>query len=276
MSERFHSSRAPRCPSALGALRTGVVLASALIVGVGCASPRNPAKYEEARATVEAAREAGVAEADSLDYRESLRHLAEAEKLLADRDSQELIDHQSEMARLYATTAVARAEAEVASAEAEAKLGRARDSTAVTRFAVERAIRNAQTVNAKQTARGLVLTLGGVLFAFDSAELTPEARTSVARVAGFLIALENRDALVEGHADNTGRADYNLELSARRAGSIRDALVEFGVAESRLRADGYGSNFPVASNDTAEGREKNRRVEIVILNPGMRAANARR
>jgi outer membrane protein OmpA-like peptidoglycan-associated protein len=142
--------------------------------------------------------------------------------------------------------------------------------------AVEVAIQNARNIDARQTERGLVLTLGGVLFDFDSADLTADAQLSVARVAGFLIALSNRNAVVEGHADNTGRADYNLELSKRRAESISAALVESGVEADRLAAEGYGSSFPVASNDTAEGREKNRRVEIVILKPGLSAAEARR
>ena len=120
------------------------------------------------------------------------------------------------------------------------------------------------------------MTLGGVLFDFNSAELKAEGRISVARVAGFLIALDDRDAIIEGHADNIGRADYNVELSRRRAESIRDALFEFGVSDDRLVAEGYGANFPIASNDTPEGREQNRRVEIVILKPGLSASEARR
>jgi outer membrane protein OmpA-like peptidoglycan-associated protein len=124
--------------------------------------------------------------------------------------------------------------------------------------------------------RGLVLTLGGVLFGFDSDDLTEEARLSVARVAGFLIALGNREALIEGHADSSGLAAHNLELSKRRADSILRALVEFGVEQDRLVAEGYGSLFPVADNSTPEGREQNRRVEIVILNPGLSAGEARR
>jgi outer membrane protein OmpA-like peptidoglycan-associated protein len=152
----------------------------------------------------------------------------------------------------------------------------ARANTATTRFAVEVAIRNARTVDAEQTVRGLVLTLGGVLFAFNSADLTPEARLSVARVSGFLIALDQRDAIVEGHADNRGAAEYNVELSKRRADSIRSALIEFGVEEARMVSEGYGSQFPVASNDTAEGREQNRRVEIVILKQGLTAQEAHR
>jgi len=246
-----------------------------LVVAGGCATP-DPSSVNSARAAVDSARSGGLVDSDSLDFQEAQRHLAEAEQLLEDREDQELIDHEAAMAGLYAQIAVARTEAIAAKIETEAYLSQAKTETLTTRVAVEVAIQNASNIDARQTVRGLVLTLGGVLFGFDSADLTPEARLSVARVAGFLIALDNRDAVVEGHADNTGNADYNLGLSARRAESIAASLVESGVGQARLSAEGYGSTFPVASNDTAEGREKNRRVEIVILKPGLSASDARR
>jgi len=241
----------------------------------GCATS-DPTSVNAARTQVGTAQNAGVPATDSLDFQEAQRHLAEAEKLLADNADQALIDHEAELASVYSMVAVTRMEATAAQEEARAMLTDARADTAVTRVAVEVAIQNARSVDAQQTERGLVLTLGGVLFGFNSAELTQRARLSVARVAGFLIALSDRNAIVEGHADNRGASDYNLELSLQRAESIRDALVESGVDENRLVAEGYGSNFPVASNDTAEGREKNRRVEIVILRPGLTAGEARR
>jgi outer membrane protein OmpA-like peptidoglycan-associated protein len=80
--------------------------------------------------------------------------------------------------------------------------------------------------------------------------------------------------MIEGHTDSTGSADYNLGLSLRRAESIRDALIASGVGEERLLAAGYGSRFPVADNETDEGRARNRRVEIVILKPGLKASDA--
>jgi outer membrane protein OmpA-like peptidoglycan-associated protein len=245
-----------------------------MLVG-GCAT-RDPSSVDRARVAVAASRDGGLVDSDSLDFREAERHLEKAEKGLEETWKQELIDHEAEMAELYAEVAVARTEAIAAKAESQAYTNRARTDTAVTRIAVELAIRNSRAVDAKQTGRGLVLTLGGVLFDFNSAELKPEGRLSVARVAGFLIALDNRDAVVEGHADNTGDADYNVKLSLRRAESIRNALVEFGVSEDRMVAEGYGANFPVASNDKAEGREQNRRVEIVILRVGLAASDAHR
>jgi outer membrane protein OmpA-like peptidoglycan-associated protein len=251
------------------------VLIGLLALAGGCAT-RDPSSVDRARIAVAESRDGGLVDSDSLDFREAERHLAKAEKGLEDRHKQELIDHEAEMAGLYAEVAVARTEAIAAKAEVGAYTNRARTDTAVTRVAVEVAIRNARSVNAKQTGRGLVLTLGGVLFDFNSDALKAEGRLSVARVAGFLIALDNRDAIIEGHADNIGKADYNVELSRRRAESIRDALVEFGVSEDRLAAEGYGANFPVASNDTPEGREQNRRVEIVILRAGLSASDAHR
>jgi outer membrane protein OmpA-like peptidoglycan-associated protein len=248
----------------------------ALVIAVGGCASSNPSSVHTARAQVDAARGGGLVDSDSLDFQEAERHLAEAERLLEANEKQDLIDHEAEMAVVYSKVAVARTEATAAKLESSGVLTDARANTATTRFAVEVAIRNARTVNAEQTVRGLVLTLGGVLFAFNSADLTPEARLSVARVAGFLIALDQRDAIVEGHADNRGAADYNIELSKRRADSIRAGLIEFGVEEARLVSEGYGSQFPVASNDKAEGREQNRRVEIVILKPGLTAQEAHR
>lgn len=254
----------------------GVVAILGLVILLGGCATRDPSSVDRARAAVAASRDGGLVDSDSLDFREAERHLERAEKRLEDRAKQELIDHEAEMAELYAEVAVARTEALAAKAEVGAYTNRARTDTAVTRVAVELAIRNSRAVNAKQTGRGLVLTLGGVLFDLNSAELKTKGRLSVARVAGFLIALDNRDAIIEGHADNTGQSDYNVKLSKRRAESILDALVEFGVSEDRLVAEGYGANFPVASNDTPEGREQNRRVEIVILRVGLSASEARR
>jgi outer membrane protein OmpA-like peptidoglycan-associated protein len=256
-------------------LATPILALALLALFLGCATA-DPTSVERARAAVGAARDGGLVDSDSLDFREAERHLVRAEELLEDRETQALIDHEASLADLYAQIAVARTEAIAARLESEAYMNQARASTMTTRVAVEIAIQNARSVDAKQTGRGLVLTLGGVLFESDSDKLTSGARISVARVAGFLIALSNRDALIEGYADSTGGAAHNLELSLRRAESIRDALAESGVSEDRLGAEGYGANFPIADNDTREGRERNRRVEIVILNPGLSASEARR
>jgi outer membrane protein OmpA-like peptidoglycan-associated protein len=125
----------------------------------------------------------------------------------------------------------------------------------------------AQQVEALQTAetdRGLVLTLGSVLFESGKANLRSGAQRTVERVAEFLNEYPDRSILVEGFTDSEGSESYNRDLSKRRAQAVRDLLVRHGVDGSRVETEGYGEQFPVANNATAEGRQQNRRVEIVV------------
>lgn len=126
-------------------------------------------------------------------------------------------------------------------------------------------------LQAKQTDRGIVLTLGDVLFETAKAELQPGAVRTIQKVADFLLNNPNRNALVEGHTDSRGSDEYNLGLSERRADSVRRALINAAVPPERITIKGYGKRFPVAGNDTGAGRQQNRRVEIVILNEGVKA-----
>lgn len=112
--------------------------------------------------------------------------------------------------------------------------------------------------------RGLVAELGGVLFATNSAQLTPEGRAAVLKMAAALKAYPTRNVAVEGHTDNQGRAAKNERLSLERANAVRQALVTAGIAPQRMVARGYGANYPVASNQDAAGRQLNRRVEFII------------
>jgi outer membrane protein OmpA-like peptidoglycan-associated protein len=123
-------------------------------------------------------------------------------------------------------------------------------------------------LQARETQRGLELTLGDVLFDLDQATLKPGAMQGLYRLATFLRDHPDRSLLVEGHTDATGSEGHNLELSQRRAESVTGFLAQNGVASARMLARGYGKAFPVAGNDTAEGRQLNRRVEVVILDPG--------
>jgi outer membrane protein OmpA-like peptidoglycan-associated protein len=116
-----------------------------------------------------------------------------------------------------------------------------------------------------RTERGLVIFIPDVLFAFDSAELTDDARRRVAAAGGTIERLSGgRDISVEGHADSLGSAEYNVRLSLRRAETVRGELEVGGLDPGRLRVVGHGESLPVASNDSEEGRRQNRRVEIVI------------
>jgi len=124
-----------------------------------------------------------------------------------------------------------------------------------------------QTLQARPTERGLVLTLGDALFSSGRAELQPGASANLGRLVTFLNRYPDRTAIIEGHTDNIGSSDYNLGLSERRAGTVRAYLVDQGVSSTRLSASGKGASDPVAGNDTASGRQQNRRVEIIISGP---------
>ncbi len=119
-------------------------------------------------------------------------------------------------------------------------------------------------LEAQQTERGLLVTLGDVLFAFDKAELSAQAGPRMDKLASFLKQFPDRKVLIEGFTDSVGNDSYNRTLSERRAQAAGDALVQRGVDRARISARGFGKSHPVASNDSAEGRAMNRRVEIVI------------
>jgi outer membrane protein OmpA-like peptidoglycan-associated protein len=121
------------------------------------------------------------------------------------------------------------------------------------------------------TERGIVLTMGDVLFATDQSTLSPNAHRNVEKLAEFLQKYPKRNVLIEGHTDNVGADEYNLSLSQRRAEAVKEALVAKGIDPGRIWTKGYGKRYPVASNDTPAGRQLNRRVEVIILNEGARA-----
>ena len=121
-------------------------------------------------------------------------------------------------------------------------------------------------LNAKQTPRGMVITLGDVLFDVDRSALKPAGTRMVDQLAEVLMADPRRTVLVEGFTDSTGADAYNQTLSTDRADAVRVALLAQGIASTRVVSRGYGKANPVGSNDTAAGRQLNRRVEIVLSN----------
>lgn len=125
-------------------------------------------------------------------------------------------------------------------------------------------------LQAKRTERGLVLTLGDVLFDTGSAELKVGALRSLENLVAFLQENPNRNVLVEGHTDSVGNEAYNQRLSQQRAESVKMALIHRGVSPGRIIATGYGESYPVASNSTEAGKQRNRRVEVIILDEGVR------
>jgi outer membrane protein OmpA-like peptidoglycan-associated protein len=147
-------------------------------------------------------------------------------------------------------------EREAAAARSDAQLARMEADTA-----------RAELQNARATDRGLVLTLGDVLFETGRADLRAGSVADLDQLARFLAKYPDRTVTIEGHTDSVGGEDYNVGLSHRRAESVRSYLLRQGIDTTRIQTQGMGESVPVASNDTAGGRQQNRRVEIIVSNP---------
>ena len=120
-------------------------------------------------------------------------------------------------------------------------------------------------LNAKKTKRGMVITLGDVLFGINKSELKSGGMHNVQKLADFLKEYPKHKVLIEGYTDSTGSAEHNQKLSERRANSVQAALVDqMGISQDRITTRGYGEEFPVAGNNSASNRQMNRRVEIII------------
>ena len=143
-----------------------------------------------------------------------------------------------------------------------AKLAQKQTADALAR-AQELADRIAE-LEAEQTNRGLVLTLGDVLFDVGKADMKAAGRRAIEELAVFLQEYEDRNVLIEGFTDNTGSESLNQELSSKRSAAVKAALVSKGIMGTRIQTTGYGEAYPRASNGTSAGRQHNRRVEIVI------------
>ncbi|WP_229258474.1 OmpA family protein [Duganella rivi] len=165
----------------------------------------------------------------------------------------------------------AKADADAARAQADAAGNAARDEAA-RNAALQQQLADLQ---AKQTERGIVITLSDVLFNVDRAELSAEGMRTAQKVADVLMQEPQSVVLVEGFTDSTGTSSHNLELSQRRAESVRAALTGLGVPAAKIATRGYGEAYPVASNADAGSRQLNRRVEIVLSQNGAPIANRR-
>lgn len=180
---------------------------------------------------------------------------------------------QTEMAQQTAEEQAARDQARIAAEQARAEEAR-RQAEAAQQTAEEQAARDQALIaqqemqlkelEAKKTDRGLVITLGDVLFSVNRAELSPGGMRNVRKLAYFLNQYPQRKALIEGHTDSTGSHSINQPLSERRADAVRTALIDMGVSSDRIETRGYAAAYPVANNRTAAGRQLNRRVEIIL------------
>lgn len=125
-------------------------------------------------------------------------------------------------------------------------------------------------LHAEMTDRGAVVTLGNILFEVNKSRLLEGGALITDKLAAFLKKYPRRNLLIEGHTDSRGSDMYNLGLSQQRANSVFSALIERGVDSERMSTKGYGEQYPIAGNDTDAGRQQNRRVEVIILDEGVR------
>ncbi|MGZ8446631.1 MAG: OmpA family protein [Candidatus Deferrimicrobiaceae bacterium] len=205
---------------------------------------------------------------------EKARHEAEQARLAAKTEAEraEIAKREAEQSRLAAKTeaeraAIAKREAEQARLAAQVESEKAAKARADT----EQLMMELSDLKAKQTERGIVLTIGDVLFAFGKADLSPKADRNVDKLADFLKKYPNRNVLIEGHTDSIGSEEYNLGLSRERSESVKEKLVGDGIEPDRITTVGYGKKYPAVSNDTEANRALNRRVEVIILNEGVKA-----
>lgn len=271
---------------------TLVVLGASLI---GCSTaPKQHSVLEAARSQYSIAQsDPAVSKHAAVELQQAGHALDSAESAWKKKADEDLVDHLAYLAKQRALIAqdtgkLKTAELAIASAgtrrdavrlearTAEADAAReqvvlAQDSAAQSAAELEAATRRVSEMekelaelNAKKTERGLVITLGDVLFDLNKAVLKPEAERNVQKIADFLNEYPERKVLIEGFTDNTGSDSYNQILSERRAESVRRFLIQQGVSPDRVSARGYGKSSPVASNETAVTRQLNRRVEIIV------------
>lgn|SRR5690606_12544747 len=237
----------------------------ALSVGLAACSHQPNANLEAARSnfsTLQSDPQANKVAA--LETKEAQEWLDKADRAYLEKEDEKKVDQLAYLTNQRVevakqTIALRTAEADLKSAAAHRAQARldARDAQ----------IRKLQeSLNAKQTERGTLVTFGDVLFDFDRAELKSSALPNVTRLAQFLQQNPDRQVIVEGYTDSVGSAGYNLSLSERRANSVRTALVRAGVEPSRIVAQGHGMQYPVADNGSESGRAQNRRVEVTISN----------
>ena len=274
-----------------------MILAAAISACVAACSstPDTIEELETARAVVpqvEASPRAGVAATNIAEARKALdraKRLADKGGKVADIQYEATIaTRNAQIANEKILTAQANEEVRKGTAERTAVLAEARGreaqrsaqqaqaATAQAQTAEERAKaleRELADLKGKKTDRGVVVTLGDVLFDTGKATLKPGAYTTIDRLATVLKEDAARKVLIEGHTDSVGSDEYNQSLSERRAASVQAALFERGVEASQISTVGKGETTPVASNDNAAGRQQNRRVELVFQDDRSRVAS---
>jgi outer membrane protein OmpA-like peptidoglycan-associated protein len=277
-----------------------IAIATLILTGCASAPPRDDA-LESARAEVDALSQQPLAQqAAADDLNAARRHLQAGDSALQQHLPMPVVDHDAYLASRSAEAGQARVEeaqakAEIAAAQnerqaillhsrvaeadaAKAQADAARQQAEAARQQADNAKLQADAakeqlaatqqqladLQAKKTDRGMVLTLGDVLFDTGQATLKPGATSILDRVAAFMNDNPMVNVRIEGHTDSTGSPDFNQVLSQNRAAAAATALQSRGVQPSRITAVGKGAELPVASNATQAGRQQNRRVELVF------------
>lgn len=239
-------------------------LLAASVALAACSTPPN-ANLEQARTNYSGLQaNPQASKVAALETKEASDYLDKADKAFQEREKTEQVDQLAYLTNQRVevakqTIALRTAEADLKNASAQRAQARL-DS----RDAQIKQLQN--SLNAKQTDRGTLVTFGDVLFATNKAELKSSGLVNINKLAQFLAENPDRKVIVEGYTDSTGAANYNQSLSERRAGSVRMALVKMGVDPARVVAQGYGKEYPVAENSSVSGRAMNRRVEVTISN----------
>ena len=211
---------------------------------------------------IESEREAAAAKAKAEAEAEAKQKADEEARrqaeLTAAREAQYKAEQETAAAKAKAEADALKAKEEAANADA---LRARQAATALRAQLLEQFNRILQTTD---TPRGLVVNMADVLFATGKYDLQPIAREKLAKLSGIVLAHPGLNLAVEGYTDSTGSPDFNQKLSEQRAGTVRGYLLGQGLSPDGVTAQGFGETMPVADNSTAEGRQKNRRVEIVI------------
>ena len=250
------------------------IAASLSVLIAGCATtPPDNAMVSEARANYAKIKDdPDVARSGDRQLRSARDQLNRAESLLEEGEDSVLVEQAAYLANRHAQIANeqgerARLQSQIDSAEERRRklmLNQQSSEADRARKEAEMLRKRMEELQAERTDRGMVLTLGDVLFDLNKADLKSSGEQTIGRLAAFMREYEDRRVRVEGYTDSTGDDSYNQMLSERRAQAVRDELVAQGIERRRVETRGYGEQYPVASNDTSAGRQQNRRVEIVI------------
>lgn len=222
------------------------------------------ARAQEAQARVQAAEEARLRAQAETENRLQLERRIQAEaeqRIEAERRARAEADRAAALAQQQATQ-MEMERARLAADAAERERLRAEQEAADLRDNLRQQLN--LILETRDSARGLIVNMSDVLFDTARYTLRPGAREKLAKVAGIVLSHPGLRLEVEGHTDSVGSEDYNQRLSEQRAASVRDFLVQQGISTTSIIARGFGEGMPVATNDTAEGRQQNRRVELVV------------